>query len=423
MALASWKRPLILTLILLLCGAGAWISNGLLQLHDGVPPGTTSVGQLIVRLCHSDSEESSGCAASAQSAWSEIHLPIPHHPINLPVAFLAIAYFIALGVWYAFVGEARPRWKPLRWLPIAIAGAAIYASIFFVGLMAMGRAPWCGGCVTVHLLNLLLVISIALSRRWSHDSAAMDGVISCRQSGAVIGFAILLIGVLYTARSRRILLTNQVADLQPYQRIVESVQKNTRLMMDAYTGQPINDIVLRPDEMNPAATHQLVVFLDFECPGCLMTADFIHREVEQDFGGKLNVIVRHYPLCRACNPNAPKTIHADACKAAYAAEAARAVGGKPAFDRMCDSLFLDQQYLGSTLDRDLAIQAGIDPDAFLKKLDDPAVKQRVSGDIASGHALHVTNTPTVFLDGRLVPQLCMTPEFWKAAANMPATQP
>jgi len=403
--------------MLLLCGMGAWVSNGLLQLHDGSPASSSSAGRLIAHLCHANSDQPSGCEASARSAWSEIHLPIPGHQIDLPVAFLAIGYFIALGTWYAFVGEARPQWKPLRWLPIAIGVIGIYTSLFFVGLMAMGRAPWCGGCVAVHSINLLLLISIVLSRRCARNADRSLMVVNLRQSAAVIGFAMLLIGLLYWSRSRRLLLQDQVADLQPYQRIVESLQENPKLMMDAYMSEPTNAIPLRPDETDPAARHQLVVFLDYECPACLLTAEFIRGEIKADFGDRLNVVVRHYPLCKECNPNVPKTIHPDACKAAYAAEAARALGGNAAFDRMSDALFLDQPYLSGTTDRDLAIEAGIDPDRFLKELNDPAVRDRVSQDIAEGYALHVANTPTLFLDGRMVPQICMTQAFWKAVAN------
>jgi protein-disulfide isomerase/uncharacterized membrane protein len=395
--------------ILLLCVMGTWLSDGLLQVHDGVPTQATVAGRLIANLCGAHADESSGCQASARSAWSTLRLPIPAHPIELPVAFLGIAYFITLGTWYAFVGEAPIAWKPLRWVPIAIAVVGIYASLFLFSLMALGRVPWCAGCVTVHVINLLLFVSISLSRYITPPPHAAAHRINYRQCAAVLVFAIVLIIVLYSSHDRRLALQAEVAALEPYEKIVDQVQQNPKLMVDAYLSEPKQSIPIRPDEIDPAATHQLVVFLDYQCPACLITA------------GKLNVIVRQYPLCKACNPRIPRTIHPAACMAADAAEAARLLGGRPAFERMSDLLFAAQPYLTSVLAGDLAKDAGLNPDRFLHALHDPAVQKRIEEDVAEAHALDVTNTPTMFLDDRRVPQISLAPGFWKAAAKLPVS--
>jgi protein-disulfide isomerase len=426
MATAGLKRSALLGLSVLLCCIGWWLSFGLLQLHDGTAPASITAGELISHLCHADADEPSGCLASSRSPWSEVRLPLPGEAVEVPVAFLAIAYFIALGCWATFIGDAQTEWKPLGWLPIAVAVAGIYASLFFVSLMAMGRAPWCGGCFAVHLTNLLLVISIAARLQYSRRMVSSSPPASHRQCAAVIAFAIVLIGTLYHSRTQRVSLQNQVADLQVYQRMVESLQRNSDLMMSAYLGGPKKSIPLRPDEVDakeqhPAGQHTLVEFLDYECPACLITSGFVNDEVQKDFDGKLNVIIRHYPLCKTCNPKIPKTIHPNACQAAYAAEAARSIGGRSAFDRMGDFLFANQLYLTDMNYRELATQVGLDPEQLVKRMDDPTVRNRVDEDIALAHSLGVTNTPTLFLDGRQVPQICMASAFWKAIAKKPVT--
>jgi protein-disulfide isomerase len=403
MDLARWRQSALLAAILLLSTVGAWVSTGLLELHDGASPTSAAAGRLIARLCSSSPDEAGACVATAQSPWAEIEIPIPWHPLEVPTAFVALAYFIALGVWYAFVGEAQPAWRPLGWLPIALAVIGIYASIFFISLMVMGRAPWCGGCVAVHAINLLLVISIGLSRWRFGKPSPTAAALNCRQGAAVIAFAVVLIIVLYTARSRRLILQNRVAWLLPSQRMVESVQQNAKLLMDAYLSEPKHDIALRPDEINPAATHTLVVFLDFECLPCMIAEQTIHGEISSDFGNGLNVVVRHYPLCKACNPKIPRTVHPSACPAA--------------FERMSDLLFEYQSDLDNAINRDLAVKADIDPNQFLKLLQDPAVRKRVADDVAEAHALGVNSTPTIFLDGRRVPPICETSEFWKAVSS------
>ena len=88
-----------------------------------------------------------------------------------------------------------------------------------------------------------------------------------------------------------------------------------------------------------------------------------------------------------------------------------------AFRRMHGLLFRHRKMLGDQLYPSLAIQIGLDPDLLVRQMSDNRVHRRVQADIASGHSLGVTGTPTMFLDGRLVPPLCQTPKFWQAVAR------
>jgi len=407
---------------LLLCGLGAWLSNGLLDLHDHSSVGSGFARNLITHLCHANAVESGQCAASARSAWSNFRLPIPGHPLDLPVALLGIAYFITLGAWYGFVGWARPTWKPLKWFPISLFIAGAYASLFFVSLMAMGRVPWCWGCASVHLINVLLISTVAWGQRKSSATASPEATFNLRQALAVLVFCGLLIGGLYVSRSRRLYLEDQVSALPTYEQMIASLQSDPKVMMDAYMHAPVHEIRLRADEMMQGTIHQLVIYLDYECPACLVSEAFVHNEVLKDFGGKLNVVVRHYPICTECNPHVWRTLHPNACIAANAAEAARSLGGRAAFDRMTDLLFANASSLGTAIGREMASAAGVDPEQFMIKLHDPAVEKRVAEDVAEAHTLGVSDTPTMFLDGRQVPEICMAREFWEAAAKELATE-
>ena len=409
---AGWKRRLVLGAALVLCAFGGWLSQGLLELHDGT--GAGAAGRLVSGLCGAGSEESSGCAASARSAWSEVRVPVPGGTLSVPVAFLGIAYFVLLGAWVGLVGGGRTAWKPLGWVAVAVKvvviGAGVYTSVFLFCLMALGHAPWCGGCAAVHLINVALVAAL-----WElHRSRSGARVVNARQIAVVMGLCALLIGTLYTSRRRRLMLLGDIAELRPYQGMVESLQRDPGLLMDAYLREPKRAIAIREDERLPGAKHELVVFLDYECPACFVTEAMIHGEIEDDFDGKLNVVVRHYPICSACNPNVPRTVHPDACRAAYAAEAARRLGGRAAFDRMTDLLFANAAFLGTAIGREMAKAAEIDPDRFLGLLDDSSVRERVAEDVAEAHRLGVHDTPTLFLDGRKVPDICMSSGFWKA---------
>ena len=130
-------------------------------------------------------------------------------------------------------------------------------------------------------------------------------------------------------------------------------------------------------------------------------------------------MVRHYPLCSLCNEQVKDTIHPNACRAAYAAEAARLQGGRRAFERMHELLFANRKRLGDKVYRDLAVQVGLDPVLFLRRMEDPVVRQAVHEDIELARQLGVDGTPTMFLDGRRIPALCLTPAFWQAVAQRP----
>jgi protein-disulfide isomerase len=418
----TWRRSAFLAVALSLCGLGGWLSNGLLDLHDHSPVGSGFALDLITHLCHSNGAESGQCAASARSAWSNFRLPIPGHPLDLPVAFLGIAYFITLGAWYGFVGWARPAWKPLKWFPIGLFIVGAYASLFFVSLMAMGRVPWCWGCASVHLINALLISTVAWSQRRGAGTASSEATINLRQALAVLVLCGFLIGGMYVSRSRRLRLENQVSELPTYEQMIDSLQRDPKVMMDAYVDAPLHDVRLRADERVRGTTHQLVIYLDYECPACLMTEAFVHNEIVKEFGDKLNVVVRHYPICTECNPHVLRTLHPNACNAAYAAEAARALGGRAAFDRMTDLLFGNASSLSTAIGREMASAAGVDPDQFMIKLHDPAMQKRVAEDVAEAHALGVEDTPTMFLDGRQVPAICMARGFWEAVAKEPTTE-
>src|SRR5262245_51857583 len=115
--LSKRHRDILLIVILASCLAGAWMSGQLVQMHDGAGSADAGDPGLLARLCRSLSGGASGCEATVGSAWSRVRLPIPwlvrgRTPtvgwLQLPVAFLGLSYFVALGTWFALIGGPRP---------------------------------------------------------------------------------------------------------------------------------------------------------------------------------------------------------------------------------------------------------------------------------------------------------------------------
>jgi protein-disulfide isomerase len=161
---------------------------------------------------------------------------------------------------------------------------------------------------------------------------------------------------------------------------------------------------------NPAAPVTLEEFGDFQCPPCGLLHPVL-KTMEREFGPKLRVIFREFPLVPT---------HAHALSAARAAEAA---GLQGKFWEMHDLLFENQKAWAAAFDarpifEGYATKIGLDPDKYGRDLTSEIVDRRIFLDGKRAHALGIKGTPTVFLNGREVPfESFFAPEKLRAEIN------
>ncbi|CAO1652684.1 Protein-disulfide isomerase [Salinibacterium sp. NYA9b] len=147
------------------------------------------------------------------------------------------------------------------------------------------------------------------------------------------------------------------------------------------------------DNVGPAAV-TVVEFLDFECGACGQFYPYVEalREV---YDGDINYVVRYFPL-----PS-----HLNSMDAALAAEAAAQQGE---FEAMYQLLFETQgDWAGGTPPqtdafRALAVEIGLDMDAYDAAVADPATQARVEADFDAGVELGVNSTPTFFVNDEYI---------------------
>ena len=148
------------------------------------------------------------------------------------------------------------------------------------------------------------------------------------------------------------------------------------------------------------APAQIEEFGDFQCPPCAMFHPIL-EQMEAEFGDKLRVTFRHFPL-----PN-----HAHALRAASAAEAA---GLQGKFWQMHKLIYEHQKDWKDLFDvrpvfDGYAKEIGLDVERFNRDLGSSQVAQRIIQDGKRAQSLGVKGTPTVFLNGRELPFETLAP--------------
>src|ERR1044071_1308088 len=137
---------------------------------------------------------------------------------------------------------------------------------------------------------------------------------------------------------------------------------------------------------NAAVT--IVEFTDFECPSCARQHPVLDRIVSE-FGDRVRLVVCDFPLSQ----------HANARKAAEAAEAAREQGK---YWEYASVLFRNQSALGVDKLKQYATELGLDRTRFDAALDSSKFAAKVERDVTDGQRLGVNGTPTFYINGKRV---------------------
>lgn len=150
-------------------------------------------------------------------------------------------------------------------------------------------------------------------------------------------------------------------------------------------------------------------FGDFQCPPCAALHPIL-KTLEHEFGPRLRVIFREFPLVPA---------HQYALAAARAAEAA---GMQGKFWEMHALIYQNQKSWSNAFDvrpifEGYATKIGLDLEKFKRDINSETVAQRIAQDGKRARSLGVQGTPTVFLNGREVPFESLVPEKLRVLIN------
>ncbi len=469
-------RSILVTAVVALCGVSLWISDYLMSVHTSARMGVldeAKSGSIWAGICGSGEEDPAqrvqpappaGCEDVVTSAYGYVTIPwrtteikteknaagkIVHNVAGLwtakrvPVIQLGMCYYVFVGVWFIFMG-APPR-TGRRWflLPLVLAVGAACVTLFYVSIMAFKLDQWCPLCLLLHLTNFLLLAAAILL--WPREAKvagkprktrARQSIVAARLSHRHV-FATLacaamacLLNFSYYDGQRSTAVAAATSEGEPAD-FRQMDQKDMPSVLEAYWRSRPVDLPPRDGQSSLGALdaeHEVVIFSDLLCLHCRQFEDRFKKKIMPILGGDVKLTYRHFPLCTRCNRSQKPTrkrplgLHANACEAAYATEAARLQGGRDAFWSMHDMIHQAQNELkGNHIDKsafvEFAQKLGLDTRRFRADMESDAVKLAVAKDVELGIALGIKGTPTAFLDGRrLKSSLKGNLSFWKALA-------
>lgn len=311
----------------------------------------------------------SGCDEATRSVWGSVP------GLGWPTAHVGLAFFIAVtAAWIAAM--KRGFTDGFMWL-VRI-GAMVSVALTVVMLV---NGYLCRYCLMAHGGNLLFWACAETARR----KGAGEDVLPLRAAvGAFVFATLLLIPVEVIARQQT---TEQVAEtrVEDVQKMIEAPNEER----EGFTGR----YLLGPEE----AAIRIVAFTDYQCPDCQrFETELRGIMAERD---DISLSVKQFPMSDKCNKYMPRDMHANACMAARAAEAAGIIGGEVAFWDMHFWLFDEGgEFTDATFPADLR-EMGYDSQEFINIMLSDQTLELVEQDIEEGMALGLFFTPMVFING------------------------
>ena len=415
-------RFLHVAVLVILCSIGALVSGLLLLEHLPLSAGHG----LMAAVCGEGNEGGiSNCEAVVHSRWGKI--------LGMPTAFWGTVYFVSLALWFLFIG--RPTYEGRCWyvLPLLATLLGAAGSVFFITMMYAQVGHRCAWCLIAHSANFLILVLTVLLRPRRMAPAAMDVTGAPMPAGRPPArphpSIRLALAVMLLAGLTSVCLAQSVLMARAWVRN-ETTRAVAQVMYGLYQDDPARVMEVRADDPQKTAGDdqlhvQTVVFGDFACGHCRRLAEALDREYNPLFDNHLQIVFKHYPLCKECNPHVERQADSHSCRAARAVEAARLQGGNEAFWSAHDLLFEKARAkLLAELDYgELARELELDPDRFIRDMESEQVADRIREDIDLGRSLGVNATPAVYVSGRHIPEVVVTqPSFWRDVARVYETR-
>jgi len=307
---------------------------------------------------------------------------------TLPLSGLAFVYYLYLLVILFWVLFAREKIQQTMAIPCFTQVLACLLSVFLFYISYFKIHFFCVFCATLYLVNFLLLIFFFLMPRYQQGEWMNKLMDSFKSSGLIFLVAVFAVGSLLLHIATR----TYAADLSD-----TKVQTYIRGFMKQ-TPETI-DTAGRPSWGNPDAKIVIAEFSDFECPFCKVAA-FTLKPMLQEWKDRVKIVFMNYPLDQSCNSGLDHEMHKQSCKVAYYAYCA---GKQGKFWEFHDEVFDRQPRFSDSSLENVIKKLGLDQGQMQACVKDEATKNAVAADINEGLKLKLMGTPSIFINGRMMP--------------------
>jgi protein-disulfide isomerase/uncharacterized membrane protein len=358
--------------------------------------------QLTFRIATLGLVEASGCSINDFVNCDLAHSSSYASLLGIPVAWWGFLFYAFAGLSALWGTMAKDRRGAAGWITLAFVlsiGAVLFSGLKAYHLTKLGVL--CLVCVGMYAANIGLLIFLPLAigygpGRWGTLIGGWIKGLRGEDSGLKMDprisrwglLALVVFGFGFMGMKR---YADNVTAIDP--------NWNTDLALNAHFRQTPIQVDVDPEAAvwgNPDGAVKIVEFADFQCPACRESA-FHLRTTLFEYRDDVALYFMNYPLDSNFNDRMTQQIHTQAGPAAVAAVCAQEFGE---FWEYHDELFRQQVSLGPNLFTRAAEDLGYPEAEFAECLTRQDVRDRVLSDIASGMATGLTQTPTIFINGR-----------------------
>jgi uncharacterized membrane protein/protein-disulfide isomerase len=334
------------------------------------------------------------CDISSTVSCSQVYLSRFSTAYGVPLAVFGSIWFAGVVVLLAATVFGTPSIREsVPGYVFAMSTGALAVVLYLIYVSVAVLKVYCLLCLAtdVAVVGLFVVSGAATSFPMTtlHRRAIRD------LRAAIASPLAILIAVLFFggAASAVALFPREGAALEPQASSLAQEADRRSEFERWYAAQPRVPIVV-PAE---GAKVLIVDFSDFQCPFCKQAYESLKpilAKYNAQQPGAVKLVLKDFPLDSKCNENVQNGgPHPAACEAAVAVRLARTKNRDQALE---DWLFANQPAMTSETVRNAAREIGQVTD-FQQKY--ASTIELVKGDIAFGHSLNVSATPTLFING------------------------
>ncbi|MEO8501253.1 MAG: thioredoxin domain-containing protein [Vicinamibacteria bacterium] len=406
---------------LILCLAGGALALTLLSKHYGVP----LLGEAVLAACG----EGGGCDIVSQSRYAVF--------LGLPLAAWGLFFYGSLLALLApwLFGKSDEEPSPGLSLAFLLVVTAFVGDIALLGVQIFAIKAFCKFCIATYFVNLAIIGSL-----WPYRSVSRAAAfLSAAARPALIGWIVATFWVAATTvagnaalEGRKAAATDSIlgtpalirapqtpaagsvdeqltaarAEAKKWKDTLDDDRKlqiylNQKAKDDFNSASVARlDLARSPFQGTASAPIAVVSYSDFMCPFCRDLSAAL-KSFLPTTGNQIKSYYKFFPLDAPCNPGVGKSVHPGSCELALGGICAQENG---LFWEYHDKVFA-QRWDRATREDVLKIAAsvGLDAGRMTSCMNSAATKGLLAKDVEEGRNVGVGSTPTLFVNGRKLP--------------------